>query len=117
MFALAAPVIALALAATGVHAAPSTSPDATSLMQRSTANGQGTEDGFFYSFWSDGGADATYKNLGGGSYSIEWSDGGNLVGGKGWNPGMDARYVILPLFALYGLRLSSFLSCPWPRPC
>lgn len=46
---------------------------------------------FFYSWWSDGGAPVTYTNLAGGSYSVEWQSGGNLVGGKGWNPGVDAR--------------------------
>ena len=29
----------------------------------------------------------------GGTYEISWGDGGNLVGGKGWNPGLNARYV------------------------
>lgn len=29
----------------------------------------------------------TYTNTAGGGYSVDWSSGGNLVGGKGWNPG------------------------------
>lgn len=57
-------------------------------------------DGYFYSWWSDGGASATYTNLPGGKYSVSWSNGGNLVGGKGWKPGATARYahLYLPLF-------------------
>ncbi|KAM0420800.1 hypothetical protein ACHAPT_011461 [Fusarium lateritium] len=42
---------------------------------------------FYYSWWTDGGADATYTNGAGGEYTVTWSDGGNLVGGKGYNPG------------------------------
>ncbi|KAM0558000.1 hypothetical protein ACHAPJ_005166 [Fusarium lateritium] len=52
-----------------------------------TPSSQGTHDGFFYSWWSDGASDATYTNGPGGQYSIEWKAGGNLVGGKGFNPG------------------------------
>ncbi|KIL90649.1 endo- -beta-xylanase [Fusarium avenaceum] len=52
-----------------------------------TPNSSGMNDGFYYSWWSDGGADATYTNGAGGSYSMEWKDGGNVVGGKGFNPG------------------------------
>lgn len=49
--------------------------------------GQGTNNGYFYSDWSDA-SSYTYKNLAGGEYSVQWSSGsGNLVVGKGWNPG------------------------------
>lgn len=75
-----------ALAATGAIAAP-----AEIEKRQSTPNGEGTHDGFFYSWWSDGASPATYTNLAGGSYRIEWQNGGNLVGGKGWNPGTEDR--------------------------
>ncbi|ROT35137.1 hypothetical protein SODALDRAFT_317729 [Sodiomyces alkalinus F11] len=52
-----------------------------------TPNAEGTHDGWFYSWWSDGASPVTYTNLAGGSYSVTWQRGGNLVGGKGWNPG------------------------------
>ena len=55
--------------------------------RQNTPNGEGTHDGYFYSWWSDGASPATYTNLAGGSYSVTWQSGGNLVGGKGWNPG------------------------------
>lgn len=84
------------LAAAGAIALPAdTSPVESNALEKrqSTPNSQGTHDGFFYSWWSDGGASATYTNLAGGKYSISWQTGGNLVGGKGWNPGYRERYV------------------------
>jgi endo-1,4-beta-xylanase len=60
----------------------------TELVARGgTPNSVGTNNGFYYSWWSDGGASATYTNGAAGQYSITWGSGGNLVGGKGWNPG------------------------------
>ena len=68
----------------GALAAPSTSP----LVERATPNGSGPNNGFYYSFWSDGASDVTYTNGAGGQYSATWSNNrGNWVGGKGWNPG------------------------------
>lgn len=52
-----------------------------------TPSSTGTHNGYYYSFWTDGGSDVTYTNGAGGSYSVRWSSGGNFVGGKGWNPG------------------------------
>ena len=58
------------------------------LMRRqSTPSATGTNNGYYYSFWTDGGADVTYTNGAGGEYSVTWSGSGNFVGGKGWNPG------------------------------
>lgn len=85
--------VAAALAVAGVTGCPVEREESSSLAKRqSTPNSSGTHDGFFFSWWSDGGAAATYTNLAGGSYSVQWSDGGNLVGGKGWKPGMTERY-------------------------
>ncbi|KAI9899794.1 hypothetical protein N3K66_006255 [Trichothecium roseum] len=69
----------------GAAAAPGLS--GLSERQSSTPNGEGTHDGYFYSWWSDGSSPVTYTNLAAGGYSIDWQSGGNLVGGKGWNPG------------------------------
>lgn len=52
-----------------------------------TPSSTGTNNGYYYSFWTDGGADVTYTNKAGGEYSVTWSGNGNFVGGKGWNPG------------------------------
>ncbi|KAL1978807.1 hypothetical protein VTN31DRAFT_1666 [Thermomyces dupontii] len=81
-----------ALAATGALAFPT--GNTTELEKRQTTpNSEGWHDGYYYSWWSDGGAQATYTNLEGGTYEISWGDGGNLVGGKGWNPGLNARAI------------------------
>jgi endo-1,4-beta-xylanase len=76
-----------AIAATGAFAAPS----GELATRQSTPNSSGNHGGFFYSWWSDGGASATYTNLSGGGYEVRWGNGGNLVGGKGWKPGLRAR--------------------------
>jgi endo-1,4-beta-xylanase len=56
--------------------------------KRSTPSSQGTSNGYFYSFWTDGAGSVTYTNGAGGSFSVQWSGNqGNFVGGKGWNPG------------------------------
>jgi endo-1,4-beta-xylanase len=63
------------------------------LIQRDTPQGTGVSNGYFYSSWSDGN-DFTYNNLPGGEYSVKWTSGsGNLVVGKGWNPG-GLKYVL-----------------------
>ncbi|KAL5113159.1 hypothetical protein ACEQ8H_008976 [Pleosporales sp. CAS-2024a] len=61
--------------------------DAGALNTRSTPSGTGTNNGFFYSFWTDGQGQVTYTNGNAGSYSVQWSNVGNFVAGKGWNPG------------------------------
>ncbi|KAJ8058041.1 hypothetical protein OCU04_013214 [Sclerotinia nivalis] len=58
------------------------------LVDRSgTPSSTGTSGGYYYSFWTDGGAAVTYTNGAGGEYNVQWSGSGNFVGGKGWNPG------------------------------
>lgn len=58
------------------------------LMRRqSTPSSSGTHNGYFYSWWTDGASPVTYTNGAGGSYSVKWQTGGNLVGGKGWARG------------------------------
>ncbi len=75
-------------AVAGVFAAP------TELVSRSgTPSSTGTNNGYYYSFWTDGGANVIYTNKAGGEYSVTWGTGGNFVGGKGWNPG-SAQYVL-----------------------
>jgi endo-1,4-beta-xylanase len=67
----------------GAFAAPSDLLD----KRAGTPSSTGTNNGYYYSWWTDGGSDVTYTNGPGGQYSVVWSSGGNFVGGKGWNPG------------------------------
>jgi endo-1,4-beta-xylanase len=55
--------------------------------QTLTSSATGTHNGYYYSFWTDGGPNVRYTNEAGGQYSVTWSGNGNWVGGKGWNPG------------------------------
>lgn len=89
-------LLAAFAAVTGVIATPVTSPAQDTpdspfdLMRRQgiTPNSAGMHSsGYYYSWWSDGASPVTYTNLDGGAYSVNWASGGNLVGGKGWNPG------------------------------
>lgn len=57
------------------------------LETRSTPSSTGYHNGYFYSWWTDGGGDATYTMGEGSRYSVNWRNTGNFVGGKGWNPG------------------------------
>lgn len=86
-------LLSIALAGVTALAAPAAEADETFPLEKrqNTPNSQGTHDGYFYSWWSDGASPATYTNLAGGSYRVEWQSGGNLVGGKGWNPGLTER--------------------------
>jgi Glycosyl hydrolases family 11/Ricin-type beta-trefoil lectin domain-like len=64
----------------------------TANAQTLTSNAEGTNNGFFYSFWKDNG-DASMTLLAGGRYQSNWTNSNNWVGGKGWNPGNSSRTV------------------------
>ncbi|KAK0127353.1 Endo-1,4-beta-xylanase 4 [Cadophora gregata f. sp. sojae] len=84
-------------AITGVFAAPNVAVAQRSpgtLSERGgTPSATGTNNGFYFSWWTDNGAQATYTNGPAGQYSITWSGNGNLVGGKGWMPGASNRVI------------------------
>ncbi|ORY16691.1 glycosyl hydrolases family 11-domain-containing protein [Clohesyomyces aquaticus] len=52
-----------------------------------TKSSTGYNNGYYYSFWTDGAGNVNYNNGAGGRYDVTWSGNGNWVGGKGWNPG------------------------------
>ena len=70
-----------------------------SLTQQSNAqticnNQTGNNNGFFYSFWKSSGTGCITLGSAG-NYSTSWSLGssGNMVTGKGWNPGSASRTI------------------------
>jgi endo-1,4-beta-xylanase len=80
-------------AVTGVMSAPfdflQERDDNSTLLEKrqSTPSSTGTHNGYFYSWWTDGGGQATYTMGEGSRYQVSWRNTGNFVGGKGWNPG------------------------------
>ena len=67
-------------------------PSGDLLDKRATSPGTGTNNGYYYSYYTDGGGSVTYNNGAAGQYSTSWTNCGNFVAGKGYNPG-SAKYV------------------------
>ncbi|KAI5460588.1 glycoside hydrolase [Mariannaea sp. PMI_226] len=81
----------MALAITPTFSLPFNATESTEvfdLLERAgTPSGTGWHNGYYFSFWTDGGGTVTYTNGNAGSYNVQWTNCGNFVGGKGWNPG------------------------------
>jgi endo-1,4-beta-xylanase len=61
--------------------------NSTLIARQTTQNEEGYHNGYFFSWWSDGGGYAQYTMGEGSRYDVDWQNTGNFVGGKGWNPG------------------------------
>jgi endo-1,4-beta-xylanase len=96
----------------GALALPADGRSSGELVQRSTPNGQGTNNGYFWQFcmlrptWlstlrmrltsgqpplagSDGSGSVTYTNGNAGEYSVRWNNVGDFTAGKGWRNASD----------------------------
>jgi endo-1,4-beta-xylanase len=71
-----------AAAAVGLGAGATASP-AAAITQNQTGN----DGGYFYSFWTNAEGTVTMDLGSGGNYSVDWTDTGNFVCGKGWSTG------------------------------
>ncbi|RAK95887.1 glycoside hydrolase family 11 protein [Aspergillus ibericus CBS 121593] len=91
MVAFSSLVLALS-AASSALAAPGNRAYIDMAKRSLTSSAEGTSDGYFYSFWTNGGGDVTYTNGDAGEYTVEWTDCGDFVAGKGWDPA-DAQTV------------------------
>ncbi|KZV72323.1 glycoside hydrolase family 11 protein [Peniophora sp. CONT] len=111
MFSLRSFALASIALVSSALAAPGLNVTDASLFSRSaalTTSGTGTNNGYYYSFWTDGGGSVNYNNGNAGQYSVSWTNADNFVAGKGWNPG--SSHSISYTGTWNGANVNSYLS-------
>lgn len=89
-----------------------------SIAQAISSSETGTNNGYYYSFWTDGGGTVNMTLGSAGNYSVAWTSCGNFVCGKGWNPGDNSSISYTGAFnggsngylSLYGWTRSSLIE-------
>ena len=73
----------------GALALPSDQSVNLAARQAITSSQTGTNNGYYYSFWTNGAGSVSYSNGAAGQFSVNWANqgGGDFTCGKGWNPG------------------------------
>jgi endo-1,4-beta-xylanase len=73
----------------GAFALPGDKSANLAKRQTITSSQTGYNNGYYYSFWTNGAGSVEYTNGPGGEYSVNWANqnGGDFTCGKGWNPG------------------------------
>jgi hypothetical protein len=65
----------------------------TASAQTITSNSTGNQGGYWWTFWTDGGGSVSMSLGSGGYFSVNWSNCGNFVCGKGWSTGSESRTI------------------------
>jgi endo-1,4-beta-xylanase len=70
----------------------------------------GSNNGYYYNYWSDNSTQEEVRFGSGGSYNVTWSGGAlPFLVGKGWNPG-SARYDTKHGFSLFDMSPSKLIA-------
>ncbi|KAJ7653782.1 concanavalin A-like lectin/glucanase domain-containing protein [Mycena rosella] len=93
MFSIRSLLSVAAIAVAGVSALPGNFTSDLAVRQSAPAPGQGTFDGFFYSFFTTSGFDVILTNIAGGQFEVQWSGSGDFVAGQGFNPGSTSKVI------------------------